>query len=278
MRRHVSPALIVGVILLTAATAAFARVQQAQDQQQQQQQKQQQQPQQQKGTIDLDQLENNPDQYVGQTVTVEGEVDRVLGPHLFTIDERDWADAEREMPVIVPEPFAAMVRTGAPVRVTGTVQKVPIAEVESARGFFGDARIRAEIETKPVLVATDVTATQSGVTLRARADQPVGTAGGTAAAQVTDANQVAQAKDTTLVGRRVDLSGVTVAGVTEHGFWIRAPSGERVFVMTPAKAVTKEGQMADVRGIVLELPEGLRVEVNAAKEPVYIYADRVTTR
>jgi len=69
-----------------------------------------------------------------------------------------------------------------------------------------------------------------------------------------------------------------VASATEHGFWIRASSGERVFVMTPAKAVTKEGQMADVRGIVLELPEGLRVEVNAAKEPVYIYADRVTTR
>ena len=277
MRRHVSPALVVSVVLLTAATA-FARVQLAQDQRQQQ--KQQQQPQQQKGTLDLtlDQLENDPEKYVGQTVTVEGEVDRILGPHLFTIDERDWADAEREMPVIVPEPFAVMVRTGAQVRVTGTVQKVPIAEVESARGFFGDARIRAEIEAKPVLVATDVTATQSDATLRARADQPAGTAGGTAVAQVTDADQVAQAKDTTLVGRRVDLSGVTVASVTEHGFWIRAPSGERVFVMTPAKTVTKEGQMADVRGIVLELPEGLRVEVNAAKEPIYIYADRVTTR
>ena len=277
MRRHVSPALVVSVVLLTAATA-FARVQLAQDQRQQQ--KQQQQPQQQKGTLDLtlDQLENDPEKYVGQTVTVEGEVDRILGPHLFTIDERDWADAEREMPVIVPEPFAVMVRTGAQVRVTGTVQKVPIAEVESARGFFGDARIRAEIEAKPVLVATDVTATQSDATLRARADQPAGTARGTAVAQVTDADQVAQAKDTTLVGRRVDLSGVTVASVTEHGFWIRAPSGERVFVMTPAKTVTKEGQMADVRGIVLELPEGLRVEVNAAKEPIYIYADRVTTR
>ena len=58
-------------------------------------------------TIDLDELEDNPEKYVGKTVTVEGEVDRVLGPHLFTIDERDWVDADREMPVVVPEPFAA---------------------------------------------------------------------------------------------------------------------------------------------------------------------------
>src|SRR5687768_12927138 len=86
-------------------------------------------------TVDLDDLEDSPEKFIGKTVTVEGEVDRVLGPHLFTIDERNWKDLEREMPVVVPEPFAVMVRTDAPVRVTGTVQKVPIAQIEREQGF-----------------------------------------------------------------------------------------------------------------------------------------------
>jgi hypothetical protein len=273
MRRHFLwvPVTSVGVIVTMMAATALAR-----------QQTNSQQPAQNTAnrpmTIDLDELENNPERYVGKTVTVEGEVDKVLGPHLFTIDEPDWVDAEREMPVVVPEPFAAIVRSDAPVRVTGTIQKVPIARVERERGFLSDEKVKAEIETKPVLLATEVTATQSGVSLRIRADQPVGTSGANASPPVTDANQVARATDKSLVGRRVDLESVTVAGTSDQGFWIRTPSGDRVFVMPEGKADVKEGQSAAVQGVVLELPEGLRVKVNAAGEPIYIYANRVAAR
>jgi hypothetical protein len=274
MRRHASRLLVISVALMMAVVTAAPAVAQQQQTNTQKPTDTANRP----TTVDLDDLETNPEKYLGKTVTVEGEVDRVLGPHLFTVDERDWVDAEREMPVVVPEPFAAIVRSDAPVRVTGTVQKVPLAQIERDRGLLGDARIRAEIETKPVLVATDVTATQSGVSLRVRSDQPVGTSGATASTPVTDTKQVAQAKDKNLVGRRVDLSSVTVAGTSNEGFWIGAPSGERIFVMTTSKPTVKEGQRADVRGLVLELPEGLRVKVDAANEPIYIYADRVTTR
>ena len=136
--------------------------------------------------IDLDELETNPEKYLGKTVTVEGEVDRVLGPHLFTIDERNWTDLEREMPVVVPDPFAAIVRSDTPVRVTGTVQKVPIAQIERLRGFLTDAKIRAEIETRPALLASEVTTVSpAAVSLRVRPDQPVATSGTSAAAPVT---------------------------------------------------------------------------------------------
>jgi hypothetical protein len=211
-------------------------------------------------------------------VTVEGEVDRVLGPHLFTIDERDWVDVDRELPVVVPEPFAAMVRSDAPVRVTGTVERVPIAQIEGHRGFFGDPKIKAEIETKPALVATEVTATQSGVSLQARADQAVGTSSAGASAPVTDVNQLAQAKDKSLVGKRVDVSGAPVVGSSNQGFWIRTPSGEQIFVITSSGMPPKEGQRADVKGVVLEVPEGLRIQLNATDEPIYIYAERTTAR
>jgi hypothetical protein len=164
------------------------------------------------------------------------------------------------------------------VRVTGTIQKVPIAQIERERGFLTDEKIRAEIETQPVLVATEVTATQSGASLRIRADQPVGTSGTAASTPVTDTNQLAQATDKNLVGRRVDLKQVVVAGTSDQGFWIRTPSGERIFVMPATKSAVKEGQSAAVQGVVLELPEGLRVKLNAGSEPVYIYAERVTAR
>lgn len=225
-------------------------------------------------TVDLDDLEDNPEKYIGKTVTVEGEVDRVLGPHLFTIDEQNWADAERELPVVVPDPFAAIVQSDARVRVTGTVQKVPIARVAAEPGLRGDPKIRAEIETSPVLVATDLTAVQSGVALRVRVEQPIGTSGA-GGAPVTDPNQLVQAQGKELIGRRVELNNVKVAGRTDQGFWIEA-AGKRIFVMpsNQARANVKEGQNAAVHGTVLEMPEQMRNQVKA-DTPIYIYADRV---
>jgi hypothetical protein len=271
--------------LLTVGTQAGSgsAQQRTGTQQQQQEQKpssqQQQQAQQQKPvTVDLDALEDAPEKYLGKTVVVEGEVDRVLGPDLFTIDERDWADLEREMPVVLPEPFTAVVRSDAPVRVTGVVRKVPIAEVER-RGWFGDAKIRAEIEEQPALVASEVTTiAPAAVSLRVRADEPVGTTGTGASAPVTDASEAARSRDTNMVGRRVDIKNARVNAPSDLGFWIQTPGGERIFVMPAMKTGVREGQAAAIQGVVLELPEGLRVKLNASSEPVYIYAERVTAQ
>jgi len=224
--------------------------------------------------IDLDELETHPEKFLGKTVTVEGEVDRVLGPNLFTIDERDWVDADREMAVVVPEPFAAIVKSDVPVRVTGTVEKMPIAKI--AHGLFNDQKIKAEIEKQPVIVASDIVATQSGANLRLHVDK-LDTAGATAQ-PLTDVNEVAKANDKNLVGKRIDLMGVTITSVSNEGFWIRTPSGERIFVLTKGKPGVKEGQQAGVRGVVLELPEGLKLQVNAGTESIYILADSVRPR
>ena len=293
MRREVT---LCWTLALTAALTAFqvdARA--AQDPskpQPQQQQQPQQQAQGQPQKVDLDQLEDKPESYLGKTVTVEGEVDRVLGPHLFTIDERNWADAERELPVVVPEPFAAIVRTDAPVLVTGVVQKVPIAKIQQDWNILSsDPKIKAEIETRPVLVATEVVAAgPGGLSLRVRAGEPVGTsatgapgATGTAGAARsagtgTDPAQAARSTDKSLVGRRVDLKGAIATKVTDEGFWINLPGGERIFVLTGKKSGAKEGGNASVQGVILEMPEGLRVKLGAGDEPIYIFADKVTAQ
>jgi hypothetical protein len=182
------------------------------------------------------------------------------------------------MPVVVPEPFTAVVRGDAPVRVTGVVRKVPIAEIER-RGWFGDAKIKAEIEAQPALVATEVTTiAPTAVSLRVRTDEPVGTTGTAAPAPVTDASEAAGSKNTNMVGRRVDIKNARVSAPSDLGFWIQTPGAERIFVMPVMKTGVKEGQTAAIQGVLLELPEGLRVKLNASGEPIYIYAERVTAQ
>jgi hypothetical protein len=281
MRREVT---LCGTLALTAALTAFevdARA--AQDPSKPQQQPPQQTAPAQPQKVDLDELEDKPESYLEKTVLVEGEVDRVLSPHLFTIDERNWADAERELPVLVPEPFAAIVQTDAPVVVRGVVQKVPIAKIQPAWSLFSsDPKIKAEIETRPVLVAEDVIAAgPGGLSLRIRLGDPIGkpAQGAPGGGQtVTDPSEVARSADKSLVGRRVDLKGAVTTKVTDEGFWIELPSGERIFVLAGKKAGAKEGGKASVQGVILEMPEGLRVKLGAAKEPIYIFADRVTAQ
>jgi hypothetical protein len=81
-----------------------------------------------------------------------------------------------------------------------------------------------------------------------------------------------------MVGRRVELKDARIGATGERGFWITTSGGERIFVMPASRTPVKSGQTATIQGIVLELPEGMRVELKAQGEPVYIYADRVMAR
>lgn len=260
------------VVVLAAMLAGFVAAAAAQEKPQEHQQ----QPQQQATKVNLDDLEKHPEQYLGKTVMVEGKVAKILGPHLFTVDQPKWIDLGREMPVVVPDPFAAIVQKDARVMVTGKVEKVPLARVEQEPGLRDEEKLRVEIETKPVLVANELTAIQSGVVLRVRADQPVGTSGKGGPAAVTDPNQLAQAQPKDVVGKRVELNDVTVAGTTAHGFWINTPGGKRIFVQPTekSKASVKDGQHVSIHGTVLEMPEGLKKEVKGDSS-IYIYADHV---
>ena len=118
--------------------------------------------------VKLDDLEDKPENFVGKTVTVEGEVDKFLGPHLFTIDERGWADPARELPVSVPAPFIVALKEDMLIRVTGTVEKIPIDRLEKEVGAIADPKLREEIASRPVLVATEVAERPGGKSLLTR--------------------------------------------------------------------------------------------------------------
>jgi hypothetical protein len=92
----------------------------------------------------LSDLEANAAKYRGKIVKVKGEVDRVLGPRLFTIDEKMWVDFDGETIVLAPAPLAALVREDAAITVTGTVRPLTLAEVRNEWGVF-DAGSEIEI-------------------------------------------------------------------------------------------------------------------------------------
>jgi hypothetical protein len=226
--------------------------------------------------VDVDDLVKNGDKYVGKTVTIEGEATEVLGPHLFAVDEPKWFHLHGGMIVVVPEPLAAIVRRDAPVRVTGTVEKVVLAEARRKWSFLSDPKVEVDLFEKPVLVAKEVTTVAPAiVSLIVGPDQPVGTSGSTGA-PITDLNQVASATDSSLVGRRVEATG-TVARTEANGFWVRTSSGNEVQVIPATKANVREGQTVTIRGTVLETP---RRDKNSGgkSHAIYVYADQVAPK
>ncbi len=111
----------------------------------------------------------NVDAYLGQEVSVAGDVDDMLGPHAFTIED-DSVLTHAELPILIERPLAGAA--GCPlgvgpledggrllpshVLVTGTVRQFDPAALDGWLGLDpGDAR-REEWSGRPVLVAHSI--------------------------------------------------------------------------------------------------------------------------
>jgi hypothetical protein len=286
-----------GICTIALAVSAPALAQQQAKPQQAQQPQSQQQPAQ---SVELNDLENNASTYMGKKVRVNAEVDEVLGPRVFAIDEGGWLDIFRPRKiVVVPAPMAALVREGAAVTITGTVRPFVQAEFEREWGWFGESEMEVDLKDRTVIVA-DAVVTENGTSIavvpvdsrgqqaasgqqtqpqQQTGTQPqtaqqskgqqgaVGTSGraeGMDAPPVTDMNQLATATDARLVGRRATLQNARgESNLQNGGFWVSTGTGsERLFVVPENRnAQISQGQTVTINGIVLELPEGMRSRI-----------------
>ena len=87
--------------------------------------------------VTVNRLEDKAHMYIGQTVSVDAEVEEVYGPRLFTIDEPRWGDPEDEVIVYVPSAHAATVREHDRVTVTGEVTPAVTASLQTEWGWMG---------------------------------------------------------------------------------------------------------------------------------------------
>jgi hypothetical protein len=115
------------------------------------------------GEVTVGKIVGNLNDYLGKTVTVVADVQEVLGPRAFTLDEDDVLAGGIDNDMLVVSPQAGNLTPiennwlKNKVRVTGTVRGVAVAEIEREVGWDLDRKIEAEFkDVKAVLVASSV--------------------------------------------------------------------------------------------------------------------------
>lgn len=109
--------------------------------------------------IGLDEIEDNPDQYIGQTVTVNGEVTENLGGNAFSIDQGNILNLGEDM-LMVLGPGAEAPTTledDTQIQVTGEVQYFSAPTFEQDYGIvFDDPTLFSPYENQPAIVASQI--------------------------------------------------------------------------------------------------------------------------
>ena len=119
------------------------------------------------GTLRVADIVADPSKYMGQTVTIEADVDQVFGPKAFAVDEDAPLAGGIDRDLLVVGRNTANLQEmndqwlNNKVRVTGTVGRVSVVEVEREVGWDLDPQIEAELEgAGAILIAESVTRTQ----------------------------------------------------------------------------------------------------------------------
>jgi hypothetical protein len=239
--------------------------------------------------VPLDQIEDYPSKYIGQTISVDAEVEKVLGPHLFTIDEPGWIDLEGETLVYLPSNLAALVHEGDRVTVSGTMKKMVLPDLRREWGWLDTTpAMEARLTKRPLLVASRVVGGDRDRALlidvnRSTASTPVGTSGtADGGSTIADVTKISSMDDQS-IGRTVALNDVAVAKSAGRGFWLRVANGSDVFVLpaAPGQPSVHEGQTVSVDGVVLQMPRSMRDRLDAPKganTQAYIYATSVNNQ
>ena len=235
--------------------------------------------------VKLDELETNPQKYIGQRISVDAEVEEVFGPRLFTIDEPNWGDLDGEILVFVPTELAALVNDDDRITITGTVRPFVRAEVEREWGWLGlDPEVEVEFGRKPVLVAERVVGGNNDVAVivdvAPAPDRPRGTSGASAPGPISDAATLASG-DQDLVGRPVALDRLRVAGIADQGGFFVASGNNHLFVLLADAKKTSigVGDTVSLQGYVMRMPRSMDERLKAPgrlNDDIYVYATGVT--
>lgn len=109
----------------------------------------------------LETIDENPQAFVDQTVTVRGEINELLGLTGFLLEDNDdLIDLDQEYLPVVDVFTAGNMLTGleldSDVVVTGTIRTFVLADFEAEYDFDFDDDLYADYENQPVLVADTI--------------------------------------------------------------------------------------------------------------------------
>ena len=107
-------------------------------------------------------ITGNPAQFLGKTVTVEADVDEVLSPYAFELDEDSPIAGGIDNDLVVAWPSSLGLTDldnkwlRNKVRVTGVVGRYTVTELKREISRDLSAKLEAKVKNKPVLIATSV--------------------------------------------------------------------------------------------------------------------------
>jgi hypothetical protein len=104
--------------------------------------------------MSVEDVAENLEAYIGNTVTVSGEVEDKLAGGGFTLKDDKWG-ADNEI-LVVGSTFAALVNEDDEVRVTGEVRRFAISDVERDLQIDLDDELYRTWNNRPVLIARSV--------------------------------------------------------------------------------------------------------------------------
>lgn len=103
-------------------------------------------------------ITKNPSQYYNKVLAVPAEVENIVGPNAFTLDEDELIGAN-DLLVLVPTPKRP-INEGEKVVATGVLRPFVVADIERDYDLTWDLelqrKLEAEYSTKPVLIADSV--------------------------------------------------------------------------------------------------------------------------
>lgn len=168
--------------------------------------------------VQLDDLEENPSKYAGKMVSVDGEVEKVLGPRLFTIDEPNWGDLDGEILVFMPSALAALVAENDKVTISGTMRPFVKTELEREWGWLNpSAEIEAEFAVRHVLVAERLIGGNGDLALKLTATPAAVGTSGTSASGTSSTPAATSASGATTSGTSSTSSGTSTSGTAAPG-------------------------------------------------------------
>jgi hypothetical protein len=116
-----------------------------------------------RGEVTVGTITGDLNNYLGKTVTVVADVQEVLSPRAFTLDEDDVLAGGIDNDMLVLSPQSGNLTsvennwTKNKVRVTGTVRELSVVAIERELGWKLNPKIKAEFkDVKAVLVASSV--------------------------------------------------------------------------------------------------------------------------
>lgn len=202
--------------------------------------------------VDVDDLAAKPAQFVGKNVRVQGEIEELVGPRAFTLDEDSFA-ATTDVLVVLPR-ASAVLRDDAEVVVLGAVQLLTRAELERDYGWLdADPEWVVRFSQRPIIVATALQSKKGADLLATAKANPGGE---------TRKNQVASAKPGDIArspdkfyGSRVAVKGEIEDVFSAHAFTL---DEDALFAGPDVLVITKQPAAAAVDGATVRVTGAVR--------------------